>query len=70
MWWDFENCEIPAGVNEFKVAHAITTAIRTNGMKGPVQITAFGDVYKLARNRQNALSSSGINIVHIPKGFS
>ncbi|GAB4848290.1 hypothetical protein Ancab_002956 [Ancistrocladus abbreviatus] len=68
VWWDFENCSLPAGVNVFRVAHSITAAIRTNGIKGPVQITAFGDVLQLSRSNQEALSSTGINLIHIPNG--
>lgn len=68
VWWDFENCHIPAGVNVFRVAQTITAAIRANGMKGPVQITAFGDVQQLSRTNQEALSSTGINLSHIPNG--
>lgn len=68
MWWDFENCNIPAGANVFKVAQSITAAIRVNGIKGPIQITAFGDVLQLSRSNQEALSSTGINLTHIPRG--
>ncbi|XP_059624431.1 uncharacterized protein LOC132267307 [Cornus florida] len=68
VWWDFENCTVPAGVNVFKVAQSITAAIRANGMKGPIQITAFGDVVQLSRSNQEALSSTGINLNHIPRG--
>ncbi|KAJ6777178.1 LIMKAIN B LKAP [Salix koriyanagi] len=39
-----------------------------NGIKGPVQITAFGDVLQLSRANQEALSSTGINLAHIPNG--
>ncbi|XP_059307914.1 uncharacterized protein LOC132059346 isoform X1 [Lycium ferocissimum] len=68
VWWDFENCSPPAGVNVFKIAQSITTAIRTNGIKGPIHITAFGDVLQLSRINQEALSSTGINLAHIPHG--
>ncbi|KAG6605277.1 Meiosis regulator and mRNA stability factor 1, partial [Cucurbita argyrosperma subsp. sororia] len=68
VWWDFENCNIPAGVNVFKVAHLITAAVRANGIKGPVQITAFGDILQLSRTNQEALSSTGISLTHIPQG--
>ncbi|CAB4288234.1 unnamed protein product [Prunus armeniaca] len=68
VWWDFENCHLPAGVNVFKVAHAITAAIRTNGIKGPIQITAFGDMLQLSRANQEALSSTGVNLTHVPHG--
>ncbi|KAJ8557375.1 hypothetical protein K7X08_003000 [Anisodus acutangulus] len=68
VWWDFENCSPQAGVNVFKIAQCITAAIRTNGIKGPVHITAFGDVLQLSRMNQEALSSTGINLAHIPHG--
>lgn len=68
VWWDFENCSPPAGVNVFKISQSITAAIRANGIKGPIQITAFGDVMQLSRMNQEALSSTGINLAHIPNG--
>lgn len=68
VWWDFENCTLPPGVNVFKVAHSVTAAIRANGIKGPIQITAFGDMVQLPRPNQEALSSTGINLTHIPNG--
>ncbi|KAJ8765709.1 hypothetical protein K2173_014831 [Erythroxylum novogranatense] len=67
VWWDFENCNLPAGANVFKVATLITAALRTNGIKGPVQITAFGDMLQLSRSKQEALSATGINLTHIPQ---
>ncbi|PON83506.1 Meiosis arrest female protein [Trema orientale] len=66
VWWNFESCGLPAAINVFKVSHAITSAVRANGIKGPVQITAFGDVLQLRRAYQEALSSTGINLTHIP----
>ncbi|XP_022740336.1 uncharacterized protein LOC111292304 [Durio zibethinus] len=68
VWWDFENCNLPAGVNVFKIAHMITAALRANGIKGPVQITAFGDILQLSRTNQEALSSTGVNLSHVPNG--
>ena len=60
---------VPSGVNVFRVAQAITTALRGNGIKGPVQITAFGAVLQLSWANQEALSSTGINFAHIPNVF-
>lgn len=68
VWWDFENCNLPAGANVFRVAHSITAAVRACGIKGPIQITAFGDILQLSRSNQEALSSTGINLTHIPHG--
>ncbi|PON44951.1 Meiosis arrest female protein [Parasponia andersonii] len=68
VWWDFENCNVPSGINVFKISHTITAAIRANGIKGPIEITAFGDMVQLSRLKQEALSSTGINLTHIPSG--
>ncbi|CAJ2641592.1 unnamed protein product [Trifolium pratense] len=68
VWWDFENCNIPAGVNVSKVAPAITDAVRANGIKGPVHITAYGDVLQLSRPNQEALAFTGIHLSHVPNG--
>lgn len=69
VWWDFENCSIPLGTNVFKVSHLITSAVRANGIKGPLQIYAFGDVFQLSRANQEALSSTGISLNHVPHGY-
>ncbi|KAI3966602.1 hypothetical protein MKX01_011400 [Papaver californicum] len=68
VWWDFENCQVPNGVNVAKVAQRITSALRTNGIKGPVTITAFGDVLQLSRANQESLSATGISLYHVPCG--
>ncbi|XP_019417454.1 PREDICTED: uncharacterized protein LOC109328441 isoform X4 [Lupinus angustifolius] len=68
VWWDFENCNLPTGVNVCKIAPAITEAVRTKGIKGPLQITAFGDVLQLSRANQEALAYTGIQLTHIPNG--
>ncbi|KAJ4887649.1 putative endonuclease or glycosyl hydrolase [Raphanus sativus] len=67
VWWDFENCHLPSGANVYKVAQSITSAVRINGIKGPITITAFGDVLQLSRTNQEALSSTGINLTHVPQ---
>jgi hypothetical protein len=59
---------VPVGVNVSKVAPAITDAVRANGIKGPVHITAFGDVLQLSRSNQEALTFTGIHLSHIPNG--
>ncbi|XP_008781423.2 uncharacterized protein LOC103701216 [Phoenix dactylifera] len=66
VWWDFENCNIPVGVNVFRVANRITSALRSTGIKGPVTITAFGDVAQLSRATQEALTSTGVCLNHVP----
>ncbi|KAG9155090.1 hypothetical protein Leryth_011074 [Lithospermum erythrorhizon] len=68
VWWDFENCSLPNNVNVFKVSQFITGAVRASGIKGPLTITAFGDISQLSRPNQEALSATGINLTHIPNG--
>ncbi|KAK1299705.1 hypothetical protein QJS10_CPB13g01380 [Acorus calamus] len=66
VWWDFENCSIPSDVNPSLVGPRIMSALRSNGVRGPVSITAVGDVLRLARQTQDALSATGVSISHIP----
>ncbi|XP_020210769.1 uncharacterized protein LOC109795685 [Cajanus cajan] len=68
VWWDFKNCDVPAGVDPSKVAPAITKALRANGIKGPLHITAFGDVLMLSKPNRDALANTGIQFTHVPKG--
>ncbi|CAL5098162.1 unnamed protein product [Urochloa decumbens] len=67
VWWDFENCHIPSGVNVCRVAPRVSAALRAAGIRGPLSITAFGDVLQLARSSQEALAATGISISHIPR---
>uniref|UniRef100_A0A0D9XX63 HTH OST-type domain-containing protein n=1 Tax=Leersia perrieri TaxID=77586 RepID=A0A0D9XX63_9ORYZ len=66
VWWDFENCQIPNGLNPCRVAPRVTAALRAAGIRGPLSITAFGDVIQLTRNAQEDLLTTGISISHVP----
>lgn len=66
VWWDFENCQVPVGVNVERVANRITSALRSTGIKGPIIITAFGDVAQMSRATQEALTSTGVSLNHVP----
>ncbi|XP_020212108.1 uncharacterized protein LOC109796744 [Cajanus cajan] len=68
VWWDFENCQVPVGMDAMDVAPAITKAVRAHGIKGPLRINAFGDVLQLSRPNQLALAHTGIHFTHIPGG--
>ncbi|XP_061342859.1 uncharacterized protein LOC133289022 [Gastrolobium bilobum] len=68
VWWDFENCNLPVGVNVSKIAPAITEAVRANGIRGPLHITAFGDVLQLSKANQEVLACTGIHLSHVPNG--
>ncbi|TVU50984.1 hypothetical protein EJB05_02383, partial [Eragrostis curvula] len=64
VWWDFENCQIPNGVNVCRVAPRVAAALRAAGIRGPLSITAFGDVLQLARSSQEALAATGLNLFY------
>jgi len=69
-WWDFKNCHVPLGFDASKVAPAIMEAVRANGIKGPLNITAFGDVQRLPRAHQEALAYTGVRFIHVSDGSS
>ncbi|XP_014523372.2 meiosis regulator and mRNA stability factor 1-like [Vigna radiata var. radiata] len=68
VWWDFENCQVPAGIDVSNVAPAITKAVRASGIKGPLRINAFGDILLLSKSNRQALSHTGIHFIHVRGG--
>ncbi|KAM0836789.1 hypothetical protein ACQ4PT_062069 [Festuca glaucescens] len=66
VWWDFENCAVPQNVNVCRVAQRVSAALRAAGVRGPLSITAFGDVQQLSRGTQEALAATGVAISHVP----
>jgi hypothetical protein len=66
VWWDFENCQVPQTVNVCRVAQRVSAALRAAGVRGPLSITAFGDVIQLSRGTQEALAATGVAISHVP----
>ncbi|CAN6452608.1 unnamed protein product [Victoria cruziana] len=67
VWWDFENCSVPAGVCVRRVGQRITSALRASGIRGPVTITAIGDTAQLSRSAQEALNATGVGLTHVPR---
>ncbi|XP_002982670.2 uncharacterized protein LOC9661278 [Selaginella moellendorffii] len=68
VWWDIENCRPPADVNPFHIARNISNVLHAFNFFGPLTISAYGDTYQLTRHVQNALTSTGISLNHIPSG--
>ena len=62
------SCPVPNDVNPLKAAPAITQAVRANGIKGPIDINAFGDFNFLSERLLDALGSSDIPVTHFPRG--
>ncbi|KAK3119827.1 hypothetical protein QOZ80_9AG0675930 [Eleusine coracana subsp. coracana] len=69
VWWDFQMCRLPPGVSPFRVGSRVTAALRGVGIRGPVEINAFGDVSLLSRNEQEALDATGVTFSHAPSAF-
>ncbi|KAB8114353.1 hypothetical protein EE612_053718 [Oryza sativa] len=66
VWWDFQSCHLPQGANPCRVATRVTAALRDAGIRGPVDITAFGNAYMLPRAVQEALAATGVAFSHVP----
>ncbi|KAH9287662.1 hypothetical protein KI387_031779, partial [Taxus chinensis] len=68
VWWDIENCNVPKGVDPFAIAQNISSALRKVAYRGSVSINAYGDTKVLTPRVQEALSTTGIALHHIPSG--
>ncbi|MCO5558405.1 hypothetical protein L7F22_011986 [Adiantum nelumboides] len=68
VWWDLDNCSIPPNVDAFLVAKNVTAMLQNACLVGPTTIDAFGDIQCLGRNVSEGLSTTGIDLNHIPLG--
>lgn len=68
VWWDIENCQVPKGCATHAIAQNITSALAKMSYCGPVAIIAYGDTTRIPNNVQQALSSTGISLNHVPDG--
>ncbi|KAK4769578.1 hypothetical protein SAY86_027728 [Trapa natans] len=68
VWWDIENCQVPKGCNAHAIAQNISSALATLNYSGPVTISAYGDTTRIPSSVQQALSSTGIALNHVPAG--
>jgi hypothetical protein len=69
VWWDFDYCGVPSGVSVSKIAPSITGALRTNGINGPIDFRAYGDVSHFSKFEQTTLSLTGIHLCNITGYF-
>ncbi|KAJ4866506.1 zinc finger protein-related [Raphanus sativus] len=65
VWWDMFDCPIPDGYDAHRVRPSLEGAFKELGYSGPVSITAFGDYKKTPKRHLHALSSTGIDVVHV-----
>ena len=70
VWWDIENCHVPKGCDPHSIAQNISSALVQMNYCGPVSISAYGDTTHIPSSVQNALSSTGISLNHVPTGTS
>ncbi|GAB2282100.1 hypothetical protein Dimus_016658 [Dionaea muscipula] len=68
VWWDIENCPVPRGCDHHAIAQNISSALKKFNYRGPVSISAYGDTNRIPSSVQQALSSTGISLNHVPAG--
>ncbi|XXG78939.1 hypothetical protein AAC387_Pa09g0112 [Persea americana] len=68
VWWDIENCQVPKGFDAHVIAQNISSALADLDYRGPVSIHAYGDTHNIPSFVQQALSSTGIALNHVPAG--
>lgn len=68
VWWDIENCEVPKRCEPHAIAQNISSALAKMNYRGPVSIIAYGDTMRIPTSVQQALSSTGISLNHVPAG--
>ncbi|GAB2234531.1 hypothetical protein Drorol1_Dr00003786 [Drosera rotundifolia] len=68
VWWDIENCQVPRGCDPHAIAQNISSALKKINYRGPVSVSAYGDTNRIPWSVQQALSSTGISLNHVPAG--
>ncbi|KAM7274615.1 hypothetical protein ACFE04_016481 [Oxalis oulophora] len=68
VWWDIENCQVPKVCDPHSIAQNISSALVKMNYCGPVSISAYGDTNRINPTVQQALSSTGIALNHVPAG--
>ncbi|XP_077232699.1 uncharacterized protein LOC143870148 [Tasmannia lanceolata] len=68
VWWDIENCQVPKGCDPHAIAQNISSALEAMDYRGPISISAYGDTNRINSSVQQALSSTGIGLNHVPAG--
>ena len=69
VWWDIENCEVPKGWDAHAIAQNVGSSLLDMNYCGPVSILAYGDTNLIPHHVQQALSSTGVGLNHVPAGF-
>lgn len=70
VWWDIENCQVPRGCDPHLITQNIRSGLAEMDYKGSVSIWAYGDTSNIPAAIQQALSSTGVSLNHVPAGIS
>ncbi|CAN7012464.1 unnamed protein product [Brassica rapa subsp. trilocularis] len=68
VWWDVENCPVPKGWDAHSIAQKLNSALVNLNYRGPLTISAYGNTELIPKAVQQALSSAGISLNHVPSG--
>ncbi|CAH8389640.1 unnamed protein product [Eruca vesicaria subsp. sativa] len=69
VWWDIENCPVPKGCwDAHNIAQKLNSALVNLNYRGPLTISAYGNTDLIPKAVQQALSSTGISLHHVPSG--
>jgi hypothetical protein len=66
VWWDFQRCRLPSRADPRCLVPRLTAALRRAGIRGPVDVTAFGDVTRIPTDDREALADTGVSLSHVP----
>ncbi|VVB17583.1 unnamed protein product [Arabis nemorensis] len=69
VWWDIENCPVPKGWDAHGIAQNISSALMKMNYSGPLSISSYGNTNLIPNFVQQALSSTGIALNHVPSGL-
>ena len=71
VFWDFENCPVPSGLDPFLVRRNIERALRRDGLFGPISLRGYGNIQNISRAHVlEALSETGVGLHHVPYGMN
>ncbi|XP_073126383.1 uncharacterized protein [Henckelia pumila] len=68
VFWDLENCLPRKKSDVALISNNINLALERQNYKGPVSISAYGNVKVVKEFQQQQLTDSGIKLIHIPPG--
>ena len=68
VWWDIENCAVPKGCDAHGITKKLSAALANMNYCGPLSISSYGNTDLIPKAVQQALSSTGISLNHVPSG--